>query len=92
MGMFPPGVLGGCPLCMIWIILGSTLRDSHRVLRSTLLQFNYLFYEVNHVVVVLLCWMDSPTFWLFTLALIELFRVFYNMTRVGMVAVVFLFK
>jgi hypothetical protein len=55
-------VLGGCTLCMIWIILGSTLRDSHRVLSTTLLQFDYLFYEDRHVVVASLCWMDSPTF------------------------------
>jgi hypothetical protein len=45
MGMLHRGVLGGCPLCMICIILGSTLRDSHRFLSTTLFQFNYLFYE-----------------------------------------------
>jgi hypothetical protein len=49
MGMFHHGVLGGCPLCMICIILGSTLRDGHRVLSTTLLQFDYSFYEVRQL-------------------------------------------
>jgi hypothetical protein len=62
MGMSHRGVLGGFPLCIIWIILGSTLRDSHRVLSTTLLQFDYLFYEDRHVVDTSSCWMDSPTF------------------------------
>jgi hypothetical protein len=41
MGMSHHVVLGGFPLYMIWIVSGSTLRDSHRVLRTILLQFNY---------------------------------------------------
>jgi hypothetical protein len=62
MGMLHRGVLGGFPLCLMCILLGSTLRDSHKVLSMTLLQFDYLFYEVRHVVVASLCWMDSPAF------------------------------
>jgi hypothetical protein len=41
MGMSHHVVLGGCPLCMIWIVLSCTLRDSHRVLSTILLQFDY---------------------------------------------------
>jgi hypothetical protein len=62
MKMLHHGVLGGFPLCMIWIILGSTLRDSHRILSMNLLEFDYLFYEVRHVVAASLCWMDSLAF------------------------------
>jgi hypothetical protein len=40
--------------------LGSTLRDSHRVLSTTLLHFDYLFYEDRHIVDTSLCWM-GPT-------------------------------
>jgi len=55
---------------MIWIILGSTLRNSHKFLSTTLLQFDYLFSEVSHVVGTSLCWMDSLAF--------RLFRVTFN--------------
>jgi hypothetical protein len=52
----------GFPLFIIWIIFGCALRDSHGVLSTTLLQFDYLYYDVEHVVATSLCWMDRPAF------------------------------
>jgi hypothetical protein len=47
---------------MIWIILASTLINSHRVLSTILWQSDYLFYEDRHVVDTSSCWMDGQLF------------------------------
>jgi len=98
--MLHHGVLGGCPLCLIWVISGCTLRDSHIFLSMT---------SCNSIIVLRiwewywtsLCWMHSPYFLLFRVTLNWACTVkelhFHDwiilcIAWVGMVVVVWLFK